>query len=114
MFLVLAISILIYTIAGILIGDGRFLVEGNMKLDDINDALGTAFQSDDYDSIGGLMIESLDRLPRGGETTKLENGVELTASAIKRNRITDVLVYIPEGAFDLKDNTADSEEPAEE
>ena len=96
------------------LGDGRFLVEGNMKLDDINDALGTAFQSDDYDSIGGLMIESLDRLPRGGETTKLENGVELTASAIKRNRITDVLVYIPEGAFDLKDNTADSEEPAEE
>ncbi|WP_035773501.1 HlyC/CorC family transporter [Butyrivibrio sp. VCD2006] len=96
------------------LGGGRFLVEGNMKLDDINDALGTAFESDDYDSIGGLMIENLDRLPRGGETTKLENGVELTASAIKRNRITDVLVYIPEGAFDLKDNSAEAEESSEE
>ena len=96
------------------LGDGRFLVEGNMKLDDINDALGTAFESDDYDSIGGLMIENLDRLPRGGETTKLENGVELTASAIKRNRITDVLVYIPEGAFDLKDSFSESEETTEE
>lgn len=96
------------------LGDGRFLVEGNMKLDDINDALGTAFESDDYDSIGGLMIESLDRLPRGGETTKLDNGVELTASAIKRNRITDVLVYIPEGAFELKDSSAEPEESAEE
>ena len=90
------------------LGGGRFLVEGNMKLDDINDALGTAFESDDYDSIGGLMIESLDRLPRGGETTKLENGVELTASAIKRNRITDVLVFIPEGAFEDKEKTEDN------
>jgi CBS domain containing-hemolysin-like protein len=96
------------------LGDGRFLVEGNMKLDDINDALGTQFESDDYDSIGGLMIENLDRLPRGGETTKLDNGVELTASAIKRNRITAVLVYIPEGTFDIKESQADTEQDTEE
>lgn len=96
------------------LGDGRFLVEGNMKLDDINDALGTQFESDDYDSIGGLMIENLDRLPRGGETTKLDNGVELTASAIKRNRITAVLVYIPEGTFDIKESQTDTEQDTEE
>ncbi len=96
------------------LGGGRFLVEGNMKLDDINDALGTAFESDDYDSIGGLMIENLDRLPRGGETTKLENGVELTASAIKRNRITDVLVYIPEGAFEMKEKASEAEAGTDE
>lgn len=91
------------------LGGGRFLIEGNMKLDDINDALGTAFASDDYDSIGGLMIECLDRLPRGGETTRLDNGVELTASAIKRNRITDVLVYIPDGAFEIKEGLSEQE-----
>ncbi|WP_035794834.1 HlyC/CorC family transporter [Butyrivibrio sp. WCD3002] len=96
------------------LGDGRFLVEGNMKLDDINDALGTQFESDDYDSIGGLMIENLDRLPRGGETTKLDNGVELTASAIKRNRITAVLVYIPEGTFDTKESQTETEQDTEE
>ena len=96
------------------LGDGRFLVEGNMKLDDINDALGTQFESDDYDSIGGLMIENLDRLPRGGETTRLDNGVELTASAIKRNRITAVLVYIPEGTFDKKESQTDTEQDTEE
>ena len=96
------------------LGGGRFLVEGNMKLDDINDALGTAFESDDYDSIGGLMIENLDRLPRGGETTKLANGVELTASAIKRNRITDVLVFIPEGAFSTEERKGDEPVPESE
>ena len=96
------------------LGGGRFLVEGNMKLDDINDALGTAFESDDYDSIGGLMIENLDRLPRGGQTTKLANGVELTASAIKRNRITDVLVFIPEGAFSTEERKGDEPVPESE
>ena len=35
-----------------------WLVEGGMKLDDINDRLGTDFDSEDYDSIGGLIIEA--------------------------------------------------------
>ena len=71
-------------------GGRKYLVEGNMKLADINDALGTDFSSEDYDSIGGLMIENLDRLPSYGETVTLENGITLTARGIKRNRITKV------------------------
>ncbi len=44
--------------------DGHtYLVEGGMKLDDINDALDISLHSEDYDSIGGLIIEHLDRLP---------------------------------------------------
>ena len=37
-----------------------YLVEGSMKLSDINDELGTLLASEDYDSIGGIIIESLD------------------------------------------------------
>ena len=48
--------------------------------------------SEDYDSIGGLMIEALDRLPRYGETVTLDNGITLTARGIKGNRITKVLI----------------------
>ncbi|MCR5671863.1 MAG: hemolysin family protein [Butyrivibrio sp.] len=76
------------------VGGRRYLVEGNMKLDDINDALGTSLDSEDYDSIGGLMIEALDRLPSYGETVTLEDGTTLTARGIKRNRITKVLVTV--------------------
>ena len=76
------------------LGDNKYLVEGNMKLDDINDALGTNLDSEDYDSIGGLMIENLDRLPGYGETVNLDNGITLTARAIKRNRITKVLMHV--------------------
>ena len=78
------------------LGDNRFLVEGNMKLDDINDALDTDLDSEDYDSIGGLMIEKLDRLPGYGETVTLDNGTTLTARGVKRNRITKVLMTVAE------------------
>lgn len=76
------------------VGGRRYLVEGNMKLDDINDELGTELDSEDYDSIGGLMIEALDRLPGYGEMVTLDNGITLTARGIKGNRITKVLITV--------------------
>ncbi len=76
------------------IGGRRYLVEGSMKLDDINDELGTNLDSEDYDSIGGLMIEALDRLPGYGETVTLDDGTTLTARGVKGNRITKVLITV--------------------
>lgn len=80
------------------IGEKRYLVEANMKLDDINDAISTDLYSENYDSIGGLMIEQLDRLPAYGETVTLPDGTILTARGIKGNRITKVLLNISEKA----------------
>ncbi len=76
------------------VGGRRYLAQGNMKLDDINDELGTNLDSEDYDSIGGLMIEALDRLPGYGEIVTLDNGITLTARGIKGNRITKVLITV--------------------
>ncbi len=76
------------------LGGNRYLVEGSMKLDDINDELGTRLDSEDYDSIGGLMIEALDRLPGYGESVSLDDGTTLTARGIKGNRITKVLITV--------------------
>ncbi|MCR5156976.1 MAG: hemolysin family protein [Butyrivibrio sp.] len=87
------------------VGGRRYLVEGNMKLDDINDELGTDLDSEDYDSIGGLMIEALDRLPGYGETVTLDNGITLTARGIKGNRITKVLITVNTPSEDEKEDT---------
>jgi CBS domain containing-hemolysin-like protein len=43
-------------------------VDGAAKIDDVNDALGLKLESEDYDSIGGYVIELLDHLPEAGET----------------------------------------------
>ena len=73
-----------------------YLVEGSMKLDDINDELGTALDSEDYDSIGGIIIECLDRLPEEGAEVTLKNGIQLKVQGIDQNRIKKVLMKLPE------------------
>lgn len=78
------------------IDDDTYLVEGSMKLDDINDALGTSLESEDYDSIGGIIIECLDRLPEDGEEVTLESGIRLKVQGIDQNRISKVLMTLPE------------------
>lgn len=74
---------------------GKFLVEAGMKLDDINNALETELSSEDFDSIGGLMIEQLERLPENNESILLENGIVLQAQGINKNRILKVLITLP-------------------
>ena len=78
-------------------GEHTYLVKGSMKLDDINDALHTELDSEDYDSIGGIIIECLDRLPENGEEVELENGIKLKVMGITQNRIISVQMILPEG-----------------
>lgn len=78
------------------VGERTYLVEASMKLDDINDALDTDLDSEDYDSIGGIIIENLDRLPEDNEEVTLENGIRLQVQGIDQNRITKVLMTLPE------------------
>lgn len=78
------------------LGEGVYRIEGTMKLDDINDAIGTEFESEDYDSIGGIIIEYLDdRLPEEGEEVTLEDGTLLKVEKAENNRILSVLAYLP-------------------
>lgn len=73
-----------------------YLVEGSMKLDDINDALDIHLESADYDSIGGIVIEHLDRLPEDEDSVTLEDGTILKVQGIDQNRIVKVLMTLPE------------------
>lgn len=93
------------------ISDHEYLVDASMKLDDINDALGTDFQSEDFDSIGGIMIERLDRFPTEGEQVVTEDGITLTAKEVVQNRIEKVLILLPENQD--TDQTEASSEAAE-
>lgn len=91
-----------------------YLVEGSMKLSDINDELGTLLSSEDYDSIGGLIIENLDRLPEDGETITTEQGITLKVQGISQNRIVKVLMTLPEKNTETEEVENDSSTPKEE
>ena len=73
----------------------RYRIDGSVKIDDVNDALGTTYESEDYDSIAGLLIEALDRLPAQGESVTLADGTTLLAEKIEKNRISHVLLTLP-------------------
>ena len=88
------------------IDDRTYLIEGSMNLSDINDSIGTSLNSDDYDSIGGIIIGQLDRLPEDNESVVLADGTTLQVKGIDQNRILHVLLTLPEPKEEETDKEA--------
>ena len=82
-----------------------YLIDGNRKLADINDALGTNLESEDYDSIAGLVLQILDRMPAAGEEVQTPDGIRIKVESLHQNRITKVLLRLPQESNDAKDDT---------
>lgn len=74
------------------ISDNEYEVDGSIRLDDLNDALDIELESQDYDSIGGHILELLDHLPKVGEIATEHNltfkVVEMDKNRIQRVHIT--------------------------
>ena len=87
------------------ISDREYIIEGSMHLDDVNDHLDTELDSEDYDSLGGFIIEHLDRLPVAGDEVITEDGIRLIVEKLDKNRIEKVHVYLPEKDPETLDNT---------
>lgn len=82
------------------ISDNEYVVNGAMSLDDLNDNLeleekGLLLESEDYDSLGGIIIELLDHLPEEGEEVTTGNGIRLVVDSMDKNRIDQVHIYLP-------------------
>ena len=90
------------------LGEREYLVEGACKLEDLNDMIGLGIESEDYDSIGGIVIDALQHLPTDGEEVTLENGTRLAVVKVDKNRIEKVHIYLPEPETETSE-----EEPAE-
>lgn len=74
------------------LSDDEYVVSGYAKLDDINEALETHFESDDYDSIAGHMIHELEHIPKAGETIERE-GYRFVIEKMDKNRIDTIHIY---------------------
>lgn len=78
------------------INDLEYLVEGSMKLDDLNDQIHLGVESEDYDSIGGIIISLLDDIPQEGDSVTTENNIRLVVEKMDNKRIDTVHIYLPE------------------
>lgn len=48
-------------------GDGRFIVEAMTPIDEFNEIVGTVFDTEEFDTIAGIVIHELGKIPRQGE-----------------------------------------------
>lgn len=78
------------------VGEREYLVEGSLNLDDLNDRLDLDLSSEEYDSLGGFIIERLDRLPEAGDEITTDEGIRMVVEKLDKNRIERVHLYLPE------------------
>lgn len=90
------------------IGEREYIIEGSTNLDDLNDRLDLQLESEDYDSLGGFIIEHLDRLPEEGDSITTEDGLRLVVESLDKNRIESVHAYLPEPSVETEDDDSDN------
>ncbi|MEA3141540.1 MAG: hemolysin (HlyC) family protein [Gammaproteobacteria bacterium] len=72
----------------------EFTVRALIPIADFNQYFSTAFPDEDYDTIGGLLMQQFGRLPRRGETIKIGD-LEFRIVRADRRRIDLLRVTIP-------------------
>lgn len=83
------------------IGEREYIVEGSTNLDDLNDSLDLDLESEDYDSVGGFIIEHLDRLPEENDEILTDTGIRMVVEKLDKNRIEQVHIYLPDSNDDM-------------
>ena len=72
--------------------ENEYIVEGSTKLHDISDLIGVNMESEDFDSVGGLVLEKLGRLPKKNEKVQIGN-IKFVVEYLEKNRIKKVRIY---------------------
>lgn len=75
------------------LGPGKYLVDGTMNLDELNQITGLDLESEEIDSIGGFIIEKIDRFPKKGEVIKFDKG-KCIVKEVSKNRIEKILLEV--------------------
>lgn len=88
------------------VNEREYMIEGSINLDELNDRLELDLKSDEYDSLGGFIIERLDRLPEVGDSIYTEEGIHMVVDRLDKNRIELVHLYLPEPPSE-EDDAAD-------
>ncbi len=74
------------------IREDEYIVNGSVRIDDINEMLGTHIESEDFDSIGGFVTGQLGRLPQDGEVI-VYNGTKIIVQEVNKNRIEKLKIH---------------------
>lgn len=71
------------------LSESEYIIDGSTNLDDVNERIGLELSSDEYESVGGIIMEKLGRLPVEGEIISFDN-IILTVKKMDHARIEKV------------------------
>jgi CBS domain containing-hemolysin-like protein len=71
--------------------DGGYDVDGGVPLTTINEGLGTDFGSEEFETIGGMVLERIDRAPERGDRIEVD-GYGIEVSSVDGARISVVRI----------------------
>lgn len=73
--------------------NGDYLVDGGTSIDELNELLGVSLPNEDWDTLGGLVFNTLGHVPDPGEQLELD-GWRFTAEEVEGRRIRLVRVRL--------------------
>ena len=88
------------------ISDNEYVFDGSVRLHDISDIIGVNIESEEFDSVGGLMISELGRMPEQNEEVVIGN-IRLVAEETEKNRILKVRMFIDKNKDENTQETED-------
>ena len=79
------------------LNDSQYLVNGDTPIQEVNRDLDLEFdeENSNYDTIGGLILATLDSFPKGGEVLEFDN-IELSVQKVKNQKIETIKITINE------------------
>ncbi len=75
------------------IGNGRFLVSGNLPIRDWNELFGHRVVPNEFETVGGLVVAQFGRIPRVGDRVTA-GGLDFEVRAVVRRRVTSVEISV--------------------
>jgi CBS domain containing-hemolysin-like protein len=86
------------------LGDGVYRVSGKTSIDDVNEMLGVRLPDEEWDTVGGLVLDIFGKIPDNGEEREFE-GLQFRAEEVQGRRVATVVIRRP--ADEQEDDVTD-------
>jgi putative hemolysin len=77
------------------LADNQFLLDGSLDIDEVNEECGTSFESEEFESIGGLVLGAVGGVPEINQKVVIDNGL-FVIEKIEKNRIETLRLTVIE------------------
>ena len=73
------------------LGDGIYRVSGKTSIDDVNEMLEVDLPDEEWDTVGGLVLDIFGKIPDAGEETDFQ-GLRFRAEEVQGRRVATVVI----------------------